>query len=58
MKKTKTYIDRLMKDKEFREKFYKEYRNLCVGEHLAKIHHQANLSQHVPVNRTKNNKPF
>jgi len=58
MKKTKTYMDKLMKNKEFREKFDKEYQNLCVGEQIAKIRHQVNLKQDVPVNRTKNNKPF
>ena len=31
MKKTKTYMDNLMKNKEFREKFNKEYQNLCIG---------------------------
>jgi hypothetical protein len=32
MKKTRTYMDKLMEDKEFREKFDKEYQNLCVAE--------------------------
>ena len=45
MKKTKTYMDKLMKNKEFREKFDKEYRNLCVGEKIAEIRHQANLTK-------------
>ena len=58
MKKTKTYMDNLMKNKEFREKFDKEYQNLCIGEHIARIRHQAKLTQDAPVNRTKNNKPF
>jgi len=56
MKKTKTYMDKLMKNKEFREKFDKEYRNLCVGEKIAEIRHQANLTQDNPVNRRRNNK--
>ncbi len=58
MKKTKTYMDKLMENKEFREKFDKEYQNLCIGEHIARIRHRANLKQDVPVNRTKDNKPF
>lgn len=58
MRKTKTYMDKLMENKEFREKFDKEYRNLCVGEKIAKIRHRANLRQDDPVNRRKNNKPF
>lgn len=28
MRKTKTYLDRLMEDKEFRKKFDKEYQNI------------------------------
>ena len=47
-----------MENKEFRERFDKEYQNLCIREHVAKIRHQANLTQAVPVNRTKDNKPF
>ena len=58
MKKTKTYMDKLMKNKEFRERFDKEYRNLCIGEKIAGIRHQANLTQDVLINRMKNNKPF
>ena len=57
IKKTKTYMDKLMKNKEFREKFDKEYQNLCVGEKIAKIrHHKENLTQDNPVNRRRNNK--
>ena len=58
MRKTKTYMDKLMKNKEFREKFDKEYQNLCIGEHIARTRHQTNLTQDAPVNRRKNNKPF
>jgi len=45
MKKTKTYIDKLIKNKEFRKKFNEEYKNVCIGEHIAKIRHRANLTQ-------------
>jgi len=58
MKKTKTYMDKLMKNKEFREKFNKEYQNLCVAEKIARIRHRAKLRQDEPVNRKKNNKTF
>ena len=58
MKKTKTYMDKLMQDKKFRKKFDEEYQNLCVGEKIAEIRHRANLAQDDPVNRRKNNKPF
>ncbi len=58
MKKVKTYMDKLMENKEFREKFDKEYQNLCIGEHIARIRHQANLTQNALVNRRKNNKTF
>ena len=45
MKKTKTYMDKLMKNKEFREKFDEEYKNICIGEQIARIRHRANLTQ-------------
>ena len=58
MKKIKTYMDKLMENKEFREKFDKEYQNLCVGEKIAKIRHRANLTKNALINRMNNNKPF
>ena len=42
MRKTKTYMDKLMKNKEFRKKFDKEYQNLCVAENIAEIRHKKN----------------
>ena len=56
MKKAKTYMDKLMENKEFREKFDKEYQNLCVTEKIAEIRHRADLRQDTPVNRRRNNK--
>jgi len=50
MKNTKTYMDKLMGNKEFREKFNEEYQNLCAAEKIAEIHHQANLTQDGQVN--------
>ena len=56
MKKTKTYMDKLMKNKEFREKFDKEYHNLCIGEQMAKARHQAKLTQDVLAKLTHTTK--
>ena len=56
MRKTKTYMDKLMENKEFREKFDKEYQNLCIGEHIARIRHQANLTQDALAKRTHTTK--
>ena len=51
MRKNKTYLDRLMKDKEFQEKFDLEYQNLCVAEQIARARHYANLTQSVLAKR-------
>jgi len=56
MKKTKTYMDKLMKNKEFREKFDEEYRNICIGEQIARIRHRANLTQDALAKRTHTTK--
>ena len=56
MKKTKTYMDKLMENKEFREKFDKEYQNLCAEEQIARARHKATLTQDTLVNRRRNNK--
>ena len=45
MRKTKTYMDKLMNNKEFRKRFDEEYQNICIGEQIAGIRHQANLTQ-------------
>lgn len=39
MEKNKTYLDKLMAGKEFREKFDQEYQNLCIAEQIAQAHH-------------------
>ena len=49
-------MDRLMENKELRERFDKEYQNLCIGEHIAKIRHQANLTQDALAKRTHTTK--
>ncbi|MBU4228136.1 hypothetical protein KJ813_08095 [bacterium] len=58
MKITKTYMDKLMNNKEFREKFDNEYQNICIGEQVARARHKTTLTQDTPVNRKKNNKTF
>jgi len=55
IKKTKTYMNKLIENKEFREKLDKEYQNLCIGEKIAGIRHQANLTQDALVKRNKHN---
>ena len=45
MEKTKTYMDKLLQDKEFKEKFVKEYSNLCLAEQIARARHNARLTQ-------------
>lgn len=37
MKKIKTYMDKLMQDKDFREIFDEEYKNLCLKEKKIKV---------------------
>ena len=56
MKKTKTYMDKLIENKEFREKFDKEYQNLCIAEKIAEIRHKENLTQDDLVKQSKLNK--
>lgn len=34
MRKIKTYMDKLMNNKEFRERFDEEYQNICIGENM------------------------
>ena len=38
-------MDKLMKNEEFRKRFDEEYQNICIGEHIARIRHRANLTQ-------------
>jgi len=56
MKKTKAYMDKLMSNKEFRERFDEEYKSLCVTEKIVEIRHKEKLIQDNPVNRMRNNK--
>ena len=52
-KNTKTYMDRLMENKEFRENFDKKYQNLCVGEQVVRARHKTILTQDALVKRKK-----
>jgi DNA-binding XRE family transcriptional regulator len=45
MRRTKTYMDKLMANQEFRKRFDEEYQNLCVGEQIARARHEAHLTQ-------------
>jgi len=49
-------MDKLMKNKEFREKFDEEYKNICIGEQIARIRHRANLTQDALAKRTHTTK--
>ena len=45
MRKNKTYLDKLMQNKEFRDKFNEEYQNVCIGEQITKARYKAKLTQ-------------
>jgi len=44
-RKVKTFMDTLMSDKEFRERFAIEYQNLCISEQIARARRNAHLTQ-------------
>ncbi|HSV43589.1 MAG TPA: helix-turn-helix transcriptional regulator [Candidatus Bathyarchaeia archaeon] len=44
-KKVKTYADKLLQDKNFKEAFEQEYENLVISEEIAALRHQAHLTQ-------------
>ncbi len=44
-KKIKTYTDKLLADKNFREEFEQEYKNLVIAEKIAELRHKAHLTQ-------------
>ena len=43
--KKETYLEKRLKDRKFREIFEKEYINVLISEKLAKMRHDANLTQ-------------
>jgi hypothetical protein len=44
-RKVKTFMDTLIADKKFREKFEQEYQNLCISEQIAMACKSAHLTQ-------------
>lgn len=45
LNKIRTYSDKLLEDKKFREDFEREYRNLVISEKIAELRHKARLTQ-------------
>lgn len=45
MNKVKTYADKLLQDKNFKEDFELEYKNLIISEKIAELRHKAHLTQ-------------
>jgi len=43
--KTRTYADKLLEDKQFKQAFDHEYKNLVISEKIAELRHQAHLTQ-------------
>ena len=56
MRKNKTYLDRLMQNKEFRDRFNEEYQNVCIGDRIAKARYKAKLTQEDLAKRIKTTK--
>ena len=55
-KKVKTYLDTLMADKEFRERFDQEYQNLSISEQIAIARKAAHLTQEALARRVHTTK--
>lgn len=55
-KKVKTYLDTLMADKEFRERFDQEYQNLSISEQIAIARKTAHLTQEALAKRVHTTK--
>jgi DNA-binding XRE family transcriptional regulator len=45
LNKIRTYSDKLLEDKKFREDFEQEYRNLVISEKVAELRHKVHLTQ-------------
>ena len=43
--RVRTYADKLLEDKNFREEFEQEYKNLVISEKIAELRHKADLTQ-------------
>jgi transcriptional regulator with XRE-family HTH domain len=44
-KKVKTYADKLLENKKFKNDFEQEYKNLVISEKIAELRHKAHLTQ-------------
>ncbi len=56
MKQIKTYADKLLSNKKFKEAFDQEYKNLIISEKIAKLRHKANLTQEELARKVKTTK--
>ena len=45
LNKVMTYSDKLLENKDFREEFEQEYKNLIISEKIAELRHKAHLTQ-------------
>ncbi len=43
--KIKTYSDKLLEDKDFKNEFEQEYKNLIISEKIAELRHKVHLTQ-------------
>ena len=43
--KVRTYADKMLADKKFREEFEREYKNLVISEKIAQLRYKARLTQ-------------
>lgn len=49
--KPRTYFDKMMEDKDFKEAFEQEYKNLVISEKIAELRHKAKLTQEQLANK-------
>lgn len=54
--KIKTYMDKLMDNKEFKNKFTQEYQNLLISEQIARLRHLSGLTQGALAQRIQTTK--
>ncbi len=52
----RTYSDKLLEDKDFRESFQLEYENLLISEKIAALRHKAHLTQEQLARKIKTTK--
>jgi len=54
--KVKTYSDKLLEDKKFKEDLEQEYKNLVISEKIAELRRQAHLTQEQLAQRVRTTK--